>query len=241
MTRNQRISVIMPILNEGRTIASLIEIIRTWGKASQIIVVDDEATSDETQSILKRFGPAVVAIRNGKGKGKGDAVAIGIEHAQHEIILLIDGDISSLTHEDLSDLVQPVVTQRADMAIGVLKYWKAGAYEPFNGISGTRVLLRSNVVDKIGEIRNSGYGVELLFNDLHKEKRVVFVRLPYVYVFNKFEKQTVPDAIRGYLREARELIAESVRRTGDLPPQMKPVIRGVEHYLKRALDYLQLE
>lgn len=241
MTSDPRISVIMPILNEGRTIASLIEILRTWGRAAEIIVVDDEATTDDTSRVLTRFGSTITAVTNRKGNGKGDAVALGIEHAEHEIILLIDGDITSLTHADLNELIEPVATRRADMAIGVLRYWRAGSYEPFNDISGTRVLLRTNVIGHLSDIQKSGYGVEILFNDLHKHKRVVYVRLPYVYVLNKFEKQTVPEAIRSYIRESRELVAESIRRTGELPPQMKPVLRGVQRYLKRALDYLQLE
>lgn len=231
----------MPILNEGRTIASIIEILRTWGRTTEIIVVDDEATTDDTSRVLKRFGSTITAVTNRKGNGKGDAVAAGLAKATGEVILLIDGDITSLTHNDLNTLVRPVVTGTADMAIGVLRYWRAGSYEPFNGISGTRVLRRATVISHLSDIQKSGYGVEVLFNDLHTHKRVVHVRLPYVYVLNKFEKQTVPEAIRAYIRESRELIAESIRRTGELPPQMKPVLQGVQHYLKRALDYLQLE
>lgn len=241
MMQQPTISVIMPVLNEGRTIASLLEIIRTWGRATQIIVVVDEATTDETQAILKRFGKAILSLRNSKGRGKGDAIATGIARATGEVLLLIDGDITSLMHRDLTELVEPVITRKAEMAIGVLKYWKAGSYEPFNGISGTRALLRSTVVNHIAAMRTTGYGVELFLNDLHKQKRVVYVRLPYVYVLNKFEKQTVPEAIRSYIRESRELIAESIRRTGELQPQVKQVLLGVQRYLKRALDSLQLE
>lgn len=234
-------SVIVPIFNEGRTIASVIEIIRTWGGAREIIVVDDEATRDDTQKILERFGDGITVLKNRRGRGKGDAVATGIKRAAGELLLLIDGDITSLTHNDLEMLVEPVVCGRADMAIGVLRYWRAGGYEPFSDISGTRVLRKTNVASHLSDIQKSGYGVEILFNDLHKDKRIEYVRLPYVFVLNKFEKQVLPDAIGTYLREARELIAETIRRTGDLPPQMKPVLRGVQDYLKRALDYLQLE
>lgn len=241
MEISSSLSVISPVLNEGRTIASIVQILRTWGRAREIIVVNDEATTDDTERILKRFGTAITVIRNNKGKGKGDAVATGIAKAKGEILMCIDGDLTSLTHRDLDTLLRPIVNNRADMAIGALRYWHAGDYEPFNTISGTRVFWRKNVISHLSEIKKSGYGVEILLNTIHKGKRIRYIRLPYVFVLNKFEKQSTREALNSYLREAWELVAESIRRTGDMSPQVKPILRDIQRYIKTAFDYLQLE
>ncbi len=52
------ISVIIPVYNEERTISSIVEIVRTWGKASEIIVVNDGST-DKTDAALKQFSRTI--------------------------------------------------------------------------------------------------------------------------------------------------------------------------------------
>lgn len=238
--RNDSISVIIPVFNEERTIAGIVETVRTWGKAGEIVVVNDEATTDGTTSALKHFGKAVTVVTNKKNRGRGDAIAEGIKYASGEVLLLLEGDITNLTHRDLDCLVAPILAGLAQMVIGVPRYWRAGTFEPFNDISGTRVVLRANVLPHLGLIRRKGYGVEAYLNKLHSGKKVVSVRLPHVFVFNKFEKQTVPEAVHVYIREAGELFGEIIRQNAqEIPPQSRRVLRGVQRYLKSALDYFQ--
>ncbi len=233
------ISVIIPALNEVRTICSVIEIARTWDKTSEIIVVNDEATTDDTLKALRRYSRLITILINKKNKGKGDALATGIAKATGDILLFVDADLMSLTHFDLEKLVHPLLTGKADMATGILKYWKAGSFEPFSEISGTRALFRSIVSPHIKSIKSSGYGVELLFNELHKKKKIAYVRLPHVYVVNKFEKQNIPDALLVYIKEARELVTEMLRQQRDaISPQAVRVFRGVQNYLKKSLEYI---
>jgi len=233
------ISVIIPALNEVRTICSVIEIVRTWEKTLEIIVVNDEATTDDTLAALKRYKGMITILINKKNKGKGDALATGIAKATGDILLFIDADLMSLTHFDLDKLVSPLLTGKAAMATAILKYWKAGSFEPFSEISGTRALYRNIVSSHLKSIKTSGYGVELLFNELHKRKKIVYVRLPHVYVVNKFEKQNIPDALLVYIKEAKELVTEMLRQQRDaISPQAVRVFRGVQNYLKKSLEYI---
>jgi len=234
------ISVIIPVYNEERTIASIVEVVRTWPQDREIIVVNDEATTDGTIAAIKHFGRSITVITNKKNRGRGDAIAEGIAHAHGDILVLLEGDITNLTHRDLDSLVSPFFKGKAEMVIGVPRYWRAGSFEPFNDVSGTRVVLRKNVRGHLVHIRKKGYGVEVYLNKIHARKRVVNVRLPHVFVFNKFEKQLVPDAARAYIREARELFGEIIRQNArELSPQARRVMRGVYRYLKVALDYFQ--
>lgn len=211
ITRPISVSVVTPVFNEGRTIASVIEVVLAWGKAREIIVVNDEATSDDTPLILERFGSAVTVVTNAKNRGKGEALAMGIEKAHGELILFLDGDITGMMRQDLNELIKPLFTGEADMTIGVARYWSIGGFAPFNGISGIRALFRKNIMYHLDQIRQAGYGVEVVLNHLHRPERIRHVPLPYVYVLGKREKNTKVSVVVEYVREAKELLVQTVR------------------------------
>jgi len=234
------VSVVIPAYNEVKTIGSLTQVVLSWPVASQVIVINDGST-DATDGQVSRFGDSVDYIKFTHNKGQGAALAVGIVKAKYNIILCIDADVSSITHKDLDALIEPVVKNRADMAIGVLNYWKAGSIEPFNDISGTRVFLRKNVINATPEIEASKYGVTVCLNGLHKSLRVVSVRLPYTYVLGKFEKQSVPAAMQAYVKEASELLMQAMKYqvNGRLTPPTKRIFASVQSYLAKALEFIQ--
>ncbi len=243
MTGKATIAVIIPVYNEERTISSILEIVRSWGRASEIIVVNDGST-DKTLSAVRQFTNGVTILTQKQNYGKGHALALGIAAATAEILVFLDGDIVGIAYRDLDRMVESVARGKASMVIGVARFWttkvQAVAIEPFNDLSGERVVLRKNLLPHLGRIRTSGYGVETLINDLHKGKHVVSVRLPHVYILGKFEKQTVPDAMRTYIKEAGEILGQAIRQqTGEVTPQVRRVYRLVEGYLKQALTYFQ--
>lgn len=237
---HEDLSVIIAVYNEVRTIGSIVEIVRTWGKAGEIVVVNDGST-DKTQELLGQFTDSIRVISYKTNKGKGYAIERGISLSSGSVLMFLDGDVVGLTHKDLDRMLTPVVLGKADMVIGVAQFWNAGSFEPFNDLSGERVLFRKNVLDHLHLMKNIGYGVELLLNDLHKTKRVLSVRLPYVNILKKIEKQSVPDATLSFIKEARELVAQLVRQqTSDLmTPQTRRVYGVISRYLKQAFDYFQ--
>lgn len=234
------ISVIIPVYNEERTISSIVEIVKTWGKALEIIVVNDGST-DKTEGALKQFSNSIIVVSRPENKGKGYSMAEGIRATRGELLMFLDGDVVGLTHKDLDTMVRPIVTKKADMVIGVARFWHMGSFEPYNDLSGERVILRKNVVKYLRGMKDVGYGIELFLNDIHKNKRVVSVRLPHVFIIGKMEKQSMPDAARMYVKEARELVAQLIRQqASDLAgPQATRVFRVAQSYIKQALDYLQ--
>lgn len=82
---------------------------------SQIIVVDD-GSSDNTAQIAEEAGASSV-IKLKSNTGKGGALNAGLNHADGEIILLLDADLGESAFEGLK-LLQPVVDDEADMTIG---------------------------------------------------------------------------------------------------------------------------
>lgn len=240
MIKNPTISVIIPAYNEERTIGSVVEVARTWEKAREVVVVNDGST-DATAKALKRFSRGVTVIHLKKNCGKGYALATGIAHSTGEALMFLDGDVVGLTHADMEAMFRPVEQDQADMVLGVARFWGIGSFEPFNELTGQRVVLRRIIADHVVPMKKVGYGVELLLNDLHKEKRVVCVRQPFVSILSKWEKHTVPDALATYSKEARDLITQLVKQTADIPPKAKGAANAVLGYLRKVSEYLQME
>lgn len=233
------ISVIIPVYNEERTISSIVEIVRTWAKANEIIVVNDGST-DKTASAVSQFNGSTRLIDRKINKGKGFSLAQGVRASSGEIIMFLDGDVVGLTHKDLESMLRPVLQGRTDMVIGVTNCWGVGSFEPYNSINGERVLKRSAIINHLKDFESVGNGVEFVINDIHKNKRVKTIKLPHVYILSKVEKAAVPEAMRLYVKEAAQFLKAIVQiQTNDLSPQAKRVFRVAQSYIKQALDYLQ--
>ena len=239
MPNQPTISVIIPVYNEERTISSIVEIARTWGKSQEVIVVNDGST-DHTLEALRQFGSRIRLISYNKNHGKGYAMAKGVEAATGDLLMFLDGDITGLSHNDLDAMAGPVTDGNVDMVIGVARFWGVGSFEPFNEVSGERVLRKTALLPHLKALRVAGRGAEFLINDIHKKKRVVSVRLAYVFILGKMDKQPAPEALLEYVKEAREFLVQIVKiQSKDLPPQAKRVFRIAQNYIKQALVYLQ--
>lgn len=202
------LSVVIPSYNEMRTIGSVIEIVRSWGKTREIIVVDDGST-DKTREVVGEFGASVRLISNAKNLGKSEAMRKGIAIASGEFIMFLDGDLLGLTHRALDALIAPAYAGGADMVVGV-----RGTGHPlskqFRAFGGERVLRRSDVVALFPKMRKAGYGVEVVFNEAYKDRKIAYVHLPYVSHQIKLEKWPLGRAVASYVREGVEVIPRHI-------------------------------
>ena len=233
------ISVIIPVYNEERTIPSIIEIVRTWGKAKEIIVVNDGST-DRTLAALRQFKNSIVLLSRTRNHGKGKSMMEGVRKARGDLIMFLDGDVVGLTHADLNRMTAPVLNNLADMVIAVTNCWGVGSFEPFNVINGERVLRRDAIIDHINKFAHVGNGVEFIINEIHKHKRIKTIKLPHVYILSKFEKVSPPEAIVQYVKEAKQFVTAILQIQADgITPHAKKLLRVSQAYLKHALDYFQ--
>ena len=115
-------SIVIPAYNESARLRSTIEKILAHMQAdrwdAEILVVND-GSSDDTAAIVRSFSAhnrAVRLIQNPGNRGKGYSVRNGMLHANGEIILFSDADLSSPIEE--ADKLFSAIAAGADVAMG---------------------------------------------------------------------------------------------------------------------------
>ena len=89
------------------------------GWDAEVLVVDD-GSADRTVEIVRRWmerTPRLRLVQNEGNRGKGYSVRSGILHAQGEIAMFTDADLSS-PMEEAERLFQAIAGKGADIAIG---------------------------------------------------------------------------------------------------------------------------
>lgn len=115
MTR--RVSCIIPAYNEAPRIAAVLRQVVGHPAIAEVIVVDD-ASHDGTAEVAATVA-GVRLIRLPENRGKSWAVSVGIEAAAHDLVLLLDSDLTGLAPEALAALIAPVQSGVADVSISL--------------------------------------------------------------------------------------------------------------------------
>lgn len=113
-----RLSVIIPIYNEVKTIHIILERVLATGLAAEIILVDDHS-SDGTRDLLAPLdgNNGIRVILHDKNQGKGAAVRTGIAAAAGEVILIQDADLE-YDPRDYPALLRPIEEGVANVVYG---------------------------------------------------------------------------------------------------------------------------
>lgn len=90
-----KLTIIMPVFNEHKTILQIIEKVRMVPYDKEIIVVDDCST-DGTRSLLEnesRAGKEIKVFFHEKNMGKGAAIKTAYGHARGDLVIVQDADL----------------------------------------------------------------------------------------------------------------------------------------------------
>jgi dolichol-phosphate hexosyltransferase len=125
--------VIIPTLNEDRSLGELLENIRgSVLPANVSTLVIDGGSTDGTLDICKRENVRYIIQ---KGKGKGSAMREAVEESDADILVFIDGD-GTYSASDLNTLLAPLLDDQADMVVGsrTTKKREKGSISVFNAV-----------------------------------------------------------------------------------------------------------
>ena len=87
-----KLSIIVPVFNEARTVEKVLEQLLSLSLDKEIIVVDD-ASDDGTSERIKNFVPAIRVLRHKSNQGKGAALRTGLAVASGDHICFCDADL----------------------------------------------------------------------------------------------------------------------------------------------------
>jgi glycosyltransferase involved in cell wall biosynthesis len=115
------VSVIVPARNEAGNIRHIFERMPELGRGTQLVFVEGHSKDDTYQVIEREI--AAHPERNCKllrqiGVGKGDAVRLGFQHADGEMLMILDADLT-VPPEDLPRFYEALASRAGDFANGV--------------------------------------------------------------------------------------------------------------------------
>jgi glycosyltransferase involved in cell wall biosynthesis len=198
-SKNPKIEIIIPTLNEERTLGALIKDIHSSALQVDVsILVIDGGSTDGTMDICKSENVKYILQ---KGKGKGSAMREAVEQSDADIVVFIDGD-GTYSAFDLESMLEPLLSDQADMVVGsrIVKKREKGSISAFNKIgnnlfnrtinfamkssitdslSGYRALYKKTFKDLVLFSDSFEIEVEMTVEALAKSYRVVEIPISY--------------------------------------------------------------
>ena len=141
-TSTEKLSIILPVFNEHRFAAQVIDTVlaKELPIDREVIIVESNST-DGTREIVQRYEhhPGVRVVYEDRPRGKGHAVRTGLQHVTGTIVLIQDSDFE-YDIDDYDALLEPLLQRKAMFVLGSrslgLDDWKVRKYDatPVRGL-----------------------------------------------------------------------------------------------------------
>ncbi len=114
-----RLSVVIPVYNEVRTIEAIVDAVLGSRQAGLEIIVVDDGSSDGTRDLLReKIEPQVDhVVYHERNRGKGAALRSGFAVAGGDLVIVQDADLE-YDPRDYVRLVTPILEGKADVVFG---------------------------------------------------------------------------------------------------------------------------
>lgn len=115
-----KLSIIIPVFNEEKTIQKVLERVSELeipSVSKEVIVVDDGSTDKTAENIKKAKDINIKFVVHEKNMGKGAAVRTGIEHSSGDYIVIQDADLE-YNPMDIKKLLNEVLENNAKVVYG---------------------------------------------------------------------------------------------------------------------------
>mgnify|MGYP001476066759 FL=1 len=212
-----KLSVLVPVYNEERTLEEVVRRVCAFPMAKEIILVDD-GSKDRSREILTRLQEAnqrandplnqIKIFFQPQNQGKGAALKTALGHVTGDIVLVQDADLE-YDPADYPTLLEPIQKGRADVVYGT-RFAGGGAHRVFFfwHSMGNRVLtLLSNMLSNLNlsdmevgykvfraeilqgiELKSQRFGFEPEITMKLAKKRCRFYEVPISYHGRTYEE-----------------------------------------------------
>lgn len=232
------VSVIIPVLNESKTIGAIVAHCLSSSLVSEVIVVDDQS-EDNTVEVARSAGAAVIIS---KKRGKGISMKEGLALASNEWIVFLDGDIDPYPPQTIENLCRPLIQDAADFVKGsftrnagrvttlvarpLLSIFYPGL-STFNQPLSGMIAGKKSYFEKIEFYNDYGVDVGILIDMYLMRVRITEVNIGYI------ENKSKPwQALGKMSREVSQAIIRKAQRLIDHP---------VDEVEMQTLEYIQGE
>ncbi len=197
-----KLSIVVPVYNEIKTLADILERIQQVKMNKEIILVDDGST-DGSREFIKQYGEKncnCTALFHDKNRGKSAALRTGFAHVHGNIVVIQDADLE-YDPRDYHRLITPILEGKADVVFGsrflggphrVLYFWHYVANKLLTTISNmfTNVnltdmstcykIFRVEVLEGL-ELKSNRFGFEPEFTAKIAKKKLRLYEVPISY------------------------------------------------------------
>jgi len=114
------VSIVVPCRNEVGNIAAAVERIPNLGRHTEIIFCDDKSTdgtADEVRRMQRLYPHRDIKLLDGPGVCKALNVRTGFDHAQGDILMILDADLTTMP-EELGYFYDVIAGRKAEFVNG---------------------------------------------------------------------------------------------------------------------------
>lgn len=111
-----KLTVIIPIFNEEKTVTQLIKSVLGVKIKKEIIVVNDGST-DNSRLLIRKFGKKIIIIDKKVNQGKGAAIQDAIKKSSGDLFIVQDADLE-YNPAEYPTLIKPILDKKADVVYG---------------------------------------------------------------------------------------------------------------------------
>jgi glycosyltransferase involved in cell wall biosynthesis len=118
--RDLRVSVLIPVFNEEKTIAVVVEKVLALGGLVQEVVVVDDGSTDGTAAVVDELAgrePSIRFFRLGTNQGKTAAIRRALAEAAGGVVIVQDADLE-YDPAEIPAVVAPILEGHADVVYG---------------------------------------------------------------------------------------------------------------------------
>jgi glycosyltransferase involved in cell wall biosynthesis len=141
------LSVLMPALNEERTLSTVLDAVLESPVDLEVVLVDDGSTDGTWEMMSARAGsdPRVRAFRHEVNGGKGAAIRTALREASGTVVLIQDADLE-YDPADYPRLLEPIRSGRASVVYGSRAFASHTAYSYWYVMGNRLVTLATNLI-----------------------------------------------------------------------------------------------
>lgn len=134
------VSVLVPVLNEEATVATLAERVLAnldaMGTRCELLFIDDGSTDGTSDAVRREHerDPRVRLVRLRRNFGKAAALSAGVDHANGRILVTMDGDL-----QDDPDEIPRLLQALEDSPLDLVSGWKRTRRDPLRRRMASKV------------------------------------------------------------------------------------------------------